>query len=241
MNWWEDAEAKALRAKTPAGLGQTLWQRCLAAGLDQNLSAVPAYDLASLHDLCADFVKLVEGLLVLSDGDSASLRRQALLLGRWARHAHNWTQGSAGPFNALMDSLDFEPDTLAEREEVALEEQGGLPEETPKLEGRYRHWHLVYERLDLKFASVAMDERVRRGLARSLARIYEQSLITFRLITSMEKESQPRFRPLARVLLEINTTWHFDLGPYHLGHGELRASGISSTGLQTWLLLAFGA
>jgi hypothetical protein len=240
MGWWEDTEAKAHRTKSPASLAQTLWQRCQAAGMDSDLSYGPTYDLAHLHDLCVDLVKHVEGLLVLADADTMAVRRQALLLLRWVRYAFAWTQSSLLGFNLLMDSLEFENGRLAEREDIAEPKPVGAPEAQPKLDGRYQHWHLLFERLDLKLAVAVPDERVRRGLSRSLTRVYEQSLLTVRAITQMEKETHPRFRAMAVLLLELNTTWHFDLGPYHLGYGELKARGPSPTGLQTWLFLAFG-
>lgn len=239
MNWWEESEARALRAKTPAGMAQALAQRFSAAGLDMDMAFAPAYDLAHLHDLCADLVKLVESLLLTADGDRAGLRRHGMTLARWAQYAHAWTQGSAPGFNQLMDSLDLDADTLARREEVADEGTAAQPAEQVKLDGRYQHWHLLYERLDLKLASIGVEERVRHALARSIARTYEQCLIAVRLLAALEKEANPRFGQVARILLEINTTWHFDLGPYHLGHGELRGRGAGAPGIQTWLLLAF--
>ncbi|HYG60367.1 MAG TPA: hypothetical protein VD902_20035 [Symbiobacteriaceae bacterium] len=239
MHWWDEAEARAHRAKTPAAAAQTLQQRLLSAGLDADLAFVPAYDLAQLYDLCADFVKLVESLLVAADGDRPAIRRHSLALARWARSAAGWVQASGPGFNQLLDSLDLDAGQLAEREVVAGAAAEGLPEEQPKVEGRYQRWHLLYERLDLKLASALVEERARRGLARSLARIYEQALLTLRAISGLEKEAAPRFRATARMLLEINTAWHFDLGPYHLGHGDLRPRGQLPPGLQTWLLLAF--
>lgn len=238
VNWWEEAEARARRTQCAANLAQVLWQRFQAAGMDPDLSFVPAYDLAALQLLCADLVRLVEALLIVVDGDAPSLRRQAMALCRWAETAHHWTVISAPAFNQLLDSLDLEADALALREAVEPDGPELPPEEQPKLEGRYQYWHLLYERLDLKFASVGMEEAVHRGLAHSMARIYEQALVTVRMVGGLEKETSPRFRGIARLLLEVNTTWHFDLGPYHLGHGQVRARGGASVGLQAWLLRA---
>lgn len=239
MNWWEETEARALRAKTPALLAQVLWQRFQAARLDPDLAYLPAYQLAQLHDLCADLIKLVESVLLTGDGDRTALRRLAILLAAWARSAHFWTETSAPAFNQLLDSLDLEADLLTQREALEPDEDDLPPEEQPKLDGRYQNWHLLYERLDLKLASIELDEKARRGLARSIARVYEQALVTLRIITGLEKETSPRFGAVTRLILEVNTTWHFDLGPYHLGHGALRPSRSSVLGLQTWLLVAF--
>lgn len=241
MNWWEETEARAHRARTPATLAATLWQRLQAAGVDPDLAFTPSYDLASLHDSCADLIKLVDGLLLAADADRRAIRRHGLALMRWAKNAAYWAQSTAPAFNQLMDSLELEADQLAAREELAEEGLAGKPEEQAKLDGRYRNWHLLYERLDLKLDSAGVDASVRRGLSRALARCYEECLVTIRLITGLEKEAQPRFRATARLLLQVNTTWHFDLGPYHLGAGEMRVKTGGSPGLQTWLLLAFQA
>lgn len=240
MNWWEDAEARARRAKSPAALALTLQQRLQAAGINMDLAHAPAYDLAQLYSLCADLVLLIEGILLAADGDQAAIGRQSIALSRWGSYAHHWAEASAPAFNHLMDSLDLDTAALAERDLVEHFDPGVHPEEQSKVDGRYRFWHLLYERLDLKFASAGLDERVHRGLARTCARLYEESLVTIRVLGGLEKEPDPRFRPVARLLLDLNTTWHFDLGPYHLGHGRLRGQGAAPIGLQTWLLLAFG-
>lgn len=241
MHWWEEAEARARRAKSPAATAQSLWQRLQAAGMDPDLAFGPAYDLACLLDLCADLVKIVDGLLETADGDAAAARRYGLVLMRWARNAHGWTAASAPGFNQLIDSLDLDPQRLAEREaphdsEPAAEGPGAQA----KVDGRYGFYHLLYERIDLKIIAAGVAEEVSHGLARSIARSYEQALVIIRQVTGLEKESRPRFGAAARLLLDINTAWHFDLGPYHLGFGELRARGQTAHGLQTFLLLAFG-
>lgn len=240
MSWWEDAEARAHRSKSPADLGQALWQRFVGAGIDAQAAFAPAYDLGVLFALCADLIKLVEGILLATDGDKAALRRQGLALQRWAQSAAAWTELSAPGFNALMDSLQLDPESLAAREEVRPGGTEAEPEAQGKLDGRYRYYHLLFERLDLKLASAGLPEPIHRGLARSLARLYEEALLAIRLIAGIEKESAPRFRQTARLLLELNTSWHFDLGPHHLGHGRLNSQGTTPVGLQTWLLLAWG-
>lgn len=238
MNWWEETEARAHRAKTPALLAQTLAQRLIGAGISPDFAAVPSYDLAHLWSLTADFIKLVDALLLVADGDRASIYRQAMGVGRWAAYASAWTESSVASFNQLMNSLNLSGEQLASRELVLDEAESGAPEEVAKLAGRYQHWHLLYERLDMKLASVKLEEGAQRALARSLARIYEQTVITHRLIGTLERQAEPRFGQVARMLLEINTTWHFDLGPNHLSHGELRPTP-SRPGLQSLLLLAF--
>ncbi|HYF92207.1 MAG TPA: hypothetical protein VD969_08160 [Symbiobacteriaceae bacterium] len=240
MHWWEEAEARAHRAKTAAAMGQTLLQRLQAAAIDPDLAFAPAYDLGRLFELCADLVQLIESVLETADGDRDRLRRHGLVLLRWARYAHSWTMASAAGFNHLIDGLQLEADDLADRERVSQEADGRPPEEEPKVEGRYQRWHLLYERLDLKLTACGVEEALSHGLARSLARVYEQCLLTIRHISGLEKETRPRFRAAARLLLDINTVWHFDLGPYHLSQGELRPHGPSPRSLQTWLLLAFG-
>lgn len=240
MHWWEEAEARAHRAKTAAALGQTLFQRLSAAGLDSDLAFAPAYDLGRLHDLCADFIQLTQAVLETADGDRDRLRRHGLVLLRWTRYAHGWTTASAAGFNQLIDSMQLDPDDLASREAGPDDESGDRPEAAPKVEGRYQRWHLLYERLDLKLTACGIEPQVSQGLSRSVARIYEQSLLTIRWLAGLERDPQPRFRAVAGLLLDINTAWHFDLGPYHLSQGELRSRGSSPRSLQTWLLLAFG-
>lgn len=241
MSWWEETEARARRSRGPALLSLTLQQRMLTAGLDPDLTALPAFDLAHLNSLCSDLVLLVDGLLILQDGDVPALRRQAYLLQRWAELTHRWTVTTAPALNRLLDSLDLEPDLLAGRSDLTGEPaEAGLPQEEGKREGRYRHWHLLYERLDLKFSAAAIPEPTGRGLARNLSRLYEESLILIRSLWTLERQSQPRFRQTARLLLEVNTTWHFDLGPHHLGLDSLVPSQTGPQGFQTWLFLAFG-
>jgi len=236
LRWWEEAEARARRTPSPAGLAQTLWQRLKEAGVDPDLSFLPAHDLAALYFLCLDLVRLVEAILVAADGDGAELRRQVMALWRWSERARQWAHGSAPAFNQLVDSLDLDPEEVALREEVEPAVPQFSPEEQPKLEGRYEYWHLLYERLDLKYASLGVEEQVHRGLAHSVARIYEAALHLIRNLTALEKDPRPRYGQVARLLLDINTTWHFDLGPYHLGHGQMLPRGGAVVGLQTWLL-----
>lgn len=241
MDWWEETEARIHRTPSAASAGLNLWQRLGQAGIDPDAAFLPAYDLAGLQMLCADLVKLVEGLLESGDGDRPAFRRHGLALLRWAHQAEEWTRTTAPTLNRLLDGLDLEQEDLAAREEAAdasLVAEERPPEEQAKLDGRYRHWHLLYEQLDLKLSSMGLEERTRRGLARTLARVYEECVVTFRLLAELAREQRPRYGATARLLLQVNTTWHFDLGPYVLGAGQALSDGRGSLGLATWLLLA---
>lgn len=239
MNWWEESEARALRVKAGAAVGLSLWQRLRAAGIDPDLAFVPAYDLGQLYQLAADFIKLVEGLLLAADGDGAAVRRHGLALSRWTEAAVRWTEDSAAGFNQLLDALQLDAEALSERVTAVADTVDARPEEQGKLDGRFRHWHLLYERLDLKLASVGLEESVHRGLARTTARVYEECLMTVRTVAALEKDGTTRFGMAARNLLALNTTWHFDLGPHVLGHRRPAVRPTGAYGLQTWLLLAF--
>jgi len=240
LHWWEETEARIHRTTSAATLGQTLWQRLVQAGLEPGAAYLTAYDLAALQLLCADLVKLVDSLLEVADGDRAAWRRHALALLRWTRGAESWTRETAAATNRLLDSLDLEPSELAAREGPAVEEPAWArsPGEQAKRDGRYRHWHLLYERLDLKLSTMGLEEPVQRGVARALARLYEESVVTFRLLSGLSRDERPRYGQVARLLLQINTTWHFDLGPYVLGSGQVRPDGGGTVGLATWLVLA---
>lgn len=240
MHWWEETEARIHRTTSAATLSEALWQRLVQAGLEPDAAYLAAFDLAALQLLCADLVKLVDSLLQVADGDRPAWRRHALALLRWTRSAETWTRETAAATNRLLDGLDLDPATLAAREEIEadLPPADLRPEEEAKLDGRYRHWHLLYERLDLKLATMELEPSVQRGLARTLARLYEEAVVTFRLLSGLSRDSRPRYGRVVNLLLQINTTWHFDLGPYVLGPGQARPDGRGTVGLATWLLLA---
>jgi len=238
-SWWEETEIRAHRERTPASLGLAYWQRLRAVGIDADLAHGPAYDLGHLFVLCADLIKLVDGLLTAADGDLVAIRRQTMTIDRWSRYAVDWTESTQAGFNQLLDSMDLDPQKLVQREEIRPKVGTAVPEEQSKVDGRYRYYHLVLERIDLKFASINIPPEVHQGLSRSLARIYEESLVTLRLLHGCERSDTPRFSHISRILLEINTTWHFDLGPHLLGPGRLNAKTAVRVGLQTFLLLAF--
>lgn len=236
MNWWEEMEAQAHRARTPADAAHRLWQRFQEVGLDPDLSLVPAHQIAALAALCADYVKLTESVLLAADGDATAIRRALTALDLWTRQAHFWTEESAKPFALLLNSLDLDAALLDERH-VAEADTPLLPAEQGKADGRYRMWHLLYERLDIKLSSVETDAKVARALARDLAEVYEESLVALRGISRLEKEAKPRFRTVSRLLLDLNTALHFHLGPHHLGPGEISPKGGATPSLRTWILL----
>jgi len=240
-SWWEETETRALRERTPAALGLAYWQRLRAVGIDSDLAHAPAYDLGQLYFLCTDLVKLVDGLLAAADGDQLAIRRQAIAMDRWIRYALAWTESTQAGFNHLLDSMELDPAKLALREEIRPQFGVTLPEEQAKVDGRYRYYHLILERIDLKFASINISPDLHLGLSRSLARLYEEALVTLRLLHGCEREPNPRFSHISRMLLEVNTTWHFDLGPHLIGPGRLGTKTYGRVGLQTFLLLAFSS
>jgi hypothetical protein len=239
MGWWDETESRALRTASPFALGQLYAQRLEAAGIALGRAMLPCYDLARLQALCLDYIKLVDGLLTVADGDRDGMRRWGALIARWGEAALNWAERSGPAFNELLEGLDFTPEELAEREEIDVQD-GAAPDEQIKVDGRFRPFHLLYERLDMKLASIGTPERVHRGLARALARLYEEAIWTVGELYRLEKESRPRFRQVSRLLLDLNTTWHFDLAVWLLPPGRLREVGPSAPGLPTWLLLTFG-
>jgi hypothetical protein len=240
MGWWDETETRALRAPSPQALGQLYVQRFEAAGIAPGKAMLPCYDLGLLTQLCLDYIKLVDGLLTVADGDRDGLRRWAALIGRWAEGALAWTERSVPGFNELLTGMEISATELAEREGVEPLE-AGAPDEQMKADGRFRPFHFLYERLDLKLASVEIPERVHRGLARLLARLYDEAIWTLAELYRLEKEGRPRYRAVARLMLDLNTTWHFDLGVFVLPPGKLRGTGPSTPGLPTWLFLAFGS
>lgn len=240
MSWWDETETRALRASSPQALGQIYLQRFEAAGIAPAKAMLPCYDLALLGQLCLDYVKLVDGLLTVADGDRVGLGRWAALLGRWSESALHWAERSGPVLNDFLAGLELSPAELAERESVEPL-LAGAPDEQMKADGRFRPFHFLYERLDLKLASSGAPERVARGLARVLARLYDEAIWTLAELHRLEKESRHGYKRIARLLLDLNTTWHFDLAVYVLPHGRLREGAPSTPGLPTWLFLAFGA
>ncbi|HLO04720.1 MAG TPA: hypothetical protein VK191_16565 [Symbiobacteriaceae bacterium] len=240
MGWWDETETRALRAPSPQALGQLYLQRMEAAGIAPGKAMLPCYDLALLTSLCLDYIKLVDGLLTVADGDRDGLRRWGALIARWGESALHWAERSGPVLNELLAALEFSPTELAERESVEPLE-AGAPDEQMKADGRFRPFHFLYERLDLKLSSIEAPERVARGLARILARLYDEAVWTLAELYRLEKEGRPRHRAVGRLLLDLNTTWHFDLAVFVLPHGRLREGAPSAPGLPTWLFLAFGS
>lgn len=236
MTWWEGIEAYAHRTRTPADMAHRLWQRFGEAGIDPDLALLPAHQIATLVTLCCDFVKHTESVLVAADGDAAAIRRALAAIDLWLQQARFWTELSAKPFAQLLNSLALDTERLDESEFADDEGAARLPQEQAKADGRYRMWHLLYERLDIKLASTGADPQIARALARDLAEVYEEIMVALRAITRLEKESRPRFRTAARLLLDLNTAFHFHLGPHHFGQGEIRPTGAAAPSLRNWIL-----
>jgi hypothetical protein len=239
MGWWDETETRALRAPSPQALGHLFLQRLESAGIAPGKAMLACYDLALLQSLCLDYIKLVDGLLTVADGDREGMRRWAALIARWGESALTWAERSGPVMGDLLTGLELSPKELVERESVEPLDHGA-PDEQMKADGRFRPFHFLYERLDLKLLSIQAPERVARGLARVLARLYDEAIWTLAELHRLEKEGRPRYRPVTRLLLDLNTTWHFDLAAFVLPHGRLREGAPSTPGLPTWLFLAFG-
>lgn len=242
VNWWEETEARVHRMRTPHDSALLLHQRMQAAGLDPHLSLLPAHYTAALLTSAADFIKLTESLLVSGEGDRAGITRTLAAIDLWASQAGWLVRESEKPFGRLLDSLQLDAEEMAGRAEAGQPDaRAGAPEEQAKLDGRYRYWHLLYERLDLKLAGGKESTDLSRALAREIAEIYEECLISVREIVRLEKDAQPRFRSVARLMLDLNTTFHFHLGPHHLGFGQVDLRGAAVAALRSRILLYLGA
>lgn len=237
MNWWQETEARAHRTRTPGDMAHLLWQRFCEAGLDPDLSFTPAHQIAAFAQASAEFIKLTEALLVAKDGDRRAIHRSLAAIDGWASHLQFWIERSEKPFARLLDSLNLDADLLAAREEGLDTSTPRPPQEQAKVDGRYRNWHLLYERLDLKLASTEADAGVARSLAREIAEIYEECLAALRDTERLEKDARARFRNAARLILDLNTGFHFHLGPHHLGYGAIDLKGGAVPSLRSWILL----
>lgn len=241
MNWWQETEGRAHRTRTPGDMAHLLWQRFCDAQIDPDLSFIPAHQIAVLAQACAEFIKLTESILMVQDGDRGAIHRALSATDQWAAQMQFWVERSEKPFARLLDSLNLDAELLASRDEASDPIEAGAPQEQAKVDGRYRNWHLLYERLDLKLASTGAEAKVARTLARELAEVYEECLAALRDISRFEKSSHARFRQAARLVLDLNTGFHFHLGPHHLGYGPVDPKGGAVPALRTWLLLYMSA
>jgi hypothetical protein len=240
VNWWQETEARIHRMKTASDLALLLQQRFGAAGLDPDRTWLPAHQIAALIGSCSELVKLVDSLLLTGPDDTPALRRSLAAIDLWARQMEWLVAGSEKPLAKLLDSL--EPDTPPPPAYQQIRPGGDLPpEEQAKADGRYRNWHLLYERLDLKLAAPDVDAAVSRHLARELAEIYEEALVAVREVGRLEKEVKPGYRSVSRLLLDLHTAFHFHLGPHHLGHGAPDPARATPPAVRTWLLLYLSA
>lgn len=241
MSWWEAAENRALRARAPAALAQTLLQRLEAVGLGGEGALAPCYYLGQAYFAAMDLVQICEGVLLAADGDRAALRRQALLLAQWARHALALSEQSQGPLAALLDRLD--PDdrrTAAELAQATARAHAGGPGAPPAAEakqaGRFQRWHLLYERLDIKLAAAGLPASLSRGLARELAETYADLLNLFDHTHALAGDAAARRREVVHFLLDAHAALHFGL-PHHLGVYRPAGAPPAALGLQGWLTL----
>lgn len=241
MSRWDEIEAKIHRTRSAADLAEMLRQRLIDAGCPAGPSMLTALLLAQAYFQSLDLVKAIDALLTEADGDRPSVGARLLQIREIAAGLRHFALRLESPLTAFIEVIG-EADRL---EEIADREFGetGLalsPEEAAKIDGRYRDWHLLFERLDLKLASVGAGDRLRRGLARDISEIYEELISVVRITDDLASGRAPSIGRIARNLTEINAALHFHLLPNHLGEfisvpGEVRVSPA----LLTWIVLFF--
>lgn len=236
MHWWDETEGRALRARGTAQLALVLWRRLQDAGCSPELALLPAHGLAALHGAGSDLVQVVESLLVAPQG---ALRLYLLELAMWCRRAAFAVTESERPFLLLLDSLKLDPADLDRRSELPPG-AAAAPAEQPKLEGRYQRRHLLYERLDLKLEAGGIPAPARQPLCRDLATVYEEFLVLLRVIHRLQGEDRVRFGELVRLLVDLNATFHFTVGPRYLQPLRVEAGAQPGLGLPGWIALALG-
>lgn len=241
MSWWEEAENRALRAKAPVGLAQTLLQRLEAAGLDGEAALAPCYALGQVPAATADLVQVSEGVLLAADGDRAALRRQALLLRAWARQTLVLCETCRAPLAGLLDRL--EPDDRRAAADLTRETAAAHaalaapapPAAAAKQAGRFARWHLLYERLDIKLAAAGLPASLARGLGREWSESYAELLSLYdrtqTLLTGPARRGE-----VVRYLLDAHATLHYSL-PHHLGVHRPAGGAPQALALQGWLIL----
>ncbi|BDG59985.1 hypothetical protein [Caldinitratiruptor microaerophilus] len=238
MHWWDEAEHRALRQRGQATLALGIWRRLREAGFDAHLSLLPAHGLARLYLAACDLVQVTESLLVAPAGE---LSLHLYELADWCRAAWAAVDWSERPFLVLLDSLRLDPDDWPP---AAAAGAGAVtpappPEEAPKLEGRYERRHLLYERLDLRMEAEGLPAEVRRPLARDLATVYEEFLVTlWQVHDLLSAGERARRRAWERLLVDVNATFHFHVGPRYLRPGPPDPGAPGGFPLPGWVALA---
>lgn len=236
MSWWDETQSRLLRSKSPMELAQTLLQRLEGVHLGGEGALAPALHLATVVYAAADLVKLTEGVLEAADADRAALRRQAVLLLAWAQAAQRTVEEATPPLAALLGHLD-----PADRQEAfvafSTDRNPGSPAEQGKVDGRYRRWHLLFEQLDLKFASCGVAPSLARGLARALAELFDTLLGFADSVHLLTATAKPRRFEAARFLVDAHAAVSLSVGPRYLGMAANQAGVPAGLGLPAWLLL----
>lgn len=233
MNQWEEAEARYLRTQGPGALSLTIWQRLKAAGIDQSVSFLPARGLARIYFWGVDLAHLVDAMMVAPAGD---LSLHLAELYDWCRTASIGLEGSARPFLLLLDRLQVDP-----RGQVPEAPSPGAalpPEAQGKIDGQFRQWHLLYERLDLKAEAEGLPVDIRRPLCRDVAEVYAEFIRVGDRLQSLLRADRSVWSQWVRLFSEVDATFHYHLGPRRLSAGRLDAGSPPSVGLPTRILLA---
>lgn len=239
LHWWEEAEHRAVRQRGEATLALGIWRRLREAGFDARLSLLPAHGLARLYLAACDLVQVTDSLLVAPAGE---LSLHLYELADWCRGAWAAVEWSERPFLLLLDSLRPDPEDwpAAAAAGTGAEATGPAPapEEAPKLEGRYERRHLLYERLDLRMEAEGLLAEVRRPLARDLATVYEEFLVTLWQVHGLLSAGErTRRRAWERLLVDVNATFHFHVGPRYLRPGPPEPGTPGSFPLPGWIAL----
>ena len=241
MSRWGEIEARIHRTRSAADLTETIRRRLVDARCPAGPALLTATLLAQCYFQSVDLVKIIDALLMEAEGDRSSVGVRLLQIREVASGLRHFARRLELPLVALLEAIG-EADRLGEVD--VLESVGvgsaSSPEEAAKLDGRYRDWHLLFERLDMKLASAGAGDRLRRGLARDISEIYEELISVVRSTDDLASGRAASIGRIARCLTEINAALHFHLLPNHLGEsmnvpGEARALPA----LLTWIILFF--
>lgn len=234
-SFWADTEARALRLRGPAQIALTAWQRMKEAGLDPELCLLPAHAVGRVQIAAADLVQIVDSLLAAPRGTA---RLHLIELLGWSRELGFTLEQSARPFMLLIDSLQLDPALPGPRGEAAVAAVPPGPEEQAKADGRFRGWHLLYERLDLTMEAEGLPADLRRPLCRDLAEVYEELLVTLRDSHLLLAETPARWRAWADFLSDFDATYHYHVGPRRAGVAWVQPNRPAEWGLQGRLIAA---